>query len=521
MSELTPQQITDIEAHLKSRGVDPSHTQVIIDKENNIATFILYNLSGQLIGYQRYNPNGNKKLHGDTLAAKYFTWVTKESPGTSKLAVWGVENIDKNNPNLFVAEGIFDAIKLKNAGHPAIAVLTNNPKLLKSWFAILNKNTISITDNDDAGKKLGNITDETYSIPSNLTNKNGDSIKDLGDMSQEQVNNFLSNIGHPPMSTKPSSEIEVRPVKTKEEMNVAKDQILNQHYIRRWPKAVQAVLGVFHNGQQIGTLLYGIGTRAQSAREIFQDENGDPVMQNNQMWELQRSFTTDEAKKQIPNLGSMTISRGNEWVRQNETTKDGKPVKAIISYADTSAGHKGSVYQSTNATFLGEQRPLPYFLITNPKNDNYARRSKITPQEHQILTDKGFTIQQIKPDTGKLKFVYALGKDQSERDQLLSKIVKPIFDYPKEGEPAKEIPNAAKERMSKKSHHHVPQKEPQSKRGIIKKLLTTKVKNPETGNDILVRTALKYDKTHPSYKQAKGMTDAWSKRHGIKIRDTR
>jgi hypothetical protein len=317
------------------------------------------------------------------------------------------------------------------------------------------------------------------------------------------------------------AEIEVRPVKTKEEMNTSKEQILNQHYIRRWPKAVQAVLGIFHNGQQIGTLLYGIGTRAQSAREIFQNPDGSPVMQNNQMWELQRSFTTDEAKKEIPNLGSMTIARGNDWIRQHETTKDGKPVKAIISYADTSAGHKGSIYQSTNATFLGEQRPLPYFVITNPTNDNYVRRFSLNKKQQQVLTDRGFTIQRMQPESGKLKFVYALGKDQSERDRLLSKIVKPIFDYPKEGEPPREIPNAAKERTIKKPQQTTQSVAPEKKRDVIKKLLNTKVKNPETNNDILVRTALKYDKTHPSYKQAKGMTDAWAKRYGIKIRDTR
>jgi hypothetical protein len=316
------------------------------------------------------------------------------------------------------------------------------------------------------------------------------------------------------------ADIEVRPI-TREEIDTAKDHILNQHYIHRWPKAVQAILGIFHNGQQIGTLLYGIGTRAQSAREIFQNPDGSPAMQNNQMWELQRSFTTDEAKKEIPNLGSMSIGRGNDWIRQKAKTKDGKPVKAIISYADSSVGHKGSVYQSTNATFLGEQRPLSYFVISNPTTGNYERRSMLTSKEHKILTDRGFTIEKMKPGTGKLKFVYALGKDQSERDQLLSKIVKPIFDYPKEGEPPKEIPNAAKERTSKKPQQQVAPQAPEKKRDVIKKLLNTKVKNPETGNDILVKTALKYDKTHPSYKQAKGMTDAWAKRYGIKIRDTR
>lgn len=686
---LTPQQVTDIESHLRDRGLDPKKTQVIIDKENNIATFLLYNLSGQIVGYQRYNPNGDKKDHTNSLAAKYFTWVTKESEKTAKLAVWGTENIDPNDPNLFVTEGIFDAVKLKNAGHPVIAVLGNNPKILKTWLPLLNKQTIAVIDNDDAGRALASLTDKHFTTPA--------PFKDLGEMSQEQVNKFLEDVGFPPKVTsgkgktlfvsdfddtlaqtdskiyltrngektvmnpaqfatyeaqpgdqfdfsefdqlinpKPierfvklikqaasgkadkvvvltarghtlpvsqflkmhgiesgvaiaalgdanpqkkadyiqkqiekdgynrvafiddskknvdavkllrhkfpnvkilahqakehpsqpvtqnqkGGNIEVRPV-TKDELATSKDHILNKHYIRRWPKAVQAVLGVFKDGKQVGTLLYGIGTRAQSAREIFQNEDGTPAIQNNQMWELQRAFTTDEAKKEVPNLGSMVISRGNEWIRQNATTKDGKPVKAIISYADSSAGHKGSVYQSTNATYLGEQRPLPFYVITNPQNGNYARRSKITSKEMQILKDKGFTVEKMKPEAGKHKFVYALGKDQNERDQLLAKIVKPIFDYPKDGEPPKQIPNQAKERLSKKPTKQPQNATPEKKRDVITKLLNSKVKNPETGNDILVKTALKYDKSHPSYKQAKGMVMAYSKKHGINVKPTR
>jgi hypothetical protein len=349
--------------------------------------------------------------------------------------------------------------------------------------------------------------------------KNVDAVKLLRDKFPN-VKILAHQAKEHPAQPQKSGELEIRPV-TKDELATAKDHIQNQHYIRRWPRGVQATLGIFKGGKQIGTLLYGIGTRAQSAREIFQGEDGKPVMQNNQMWELQRVFTTDDAKKETPNLGSMVIGRANEWIRQNGKTKDGKPVKAVISYADSSAGHKGSVYQSTNATYLGEQRPLTFFVVTNPKNGNFERRSKITPKEMSILKDKGFTVEKAKPESGKHKFVYALGKDQNERDQLLAKIVKPIFDYPKEGEPPKQIANSAKERMSKKPSQKPNNAAPEPKRDVIKKLLNSKVKNPETGNDILVKTALKYDKTHPSYKQAKGMVTAYSKKHGINIKPTR
>jgi nicotinamide mononucleotide adenylyltransferase len=38
--------------------------------------------------------------------------------------------------------------------------------------------------------------------------------------------------------------------------------------------------------------------------------------------------------------------------------------------------------------------------------------------------------------------------------------------------------------------------------GFDPQILNTKIRNPETDNDILVKTALKYDKTHPAYKAA-------------------
>lgn len=94
-------------------------------------------------------------------------------------------------------------------------------------------------------------------------------------------------------------------------------------------------------------------------------------------------------------------------------------------------------------------------------------------------------------------------------------------EHPKDGEPSKQIPNTAKDRVVKKPNNEPTNASPESKRNIIKKLLNSKVKNPETDNDILVKTALGYDKTHPSYKQAKGMVMAYSKKHGINIKPTR
>ena len=42
----------DIITHLKGRGVDPNQTRVIIDEKTEDVYFFLYNLSGQMVGFQ-------------------------------------------------------------------------------------------------------------------------------------------------------------------------------------------------------------------------------------------------------------------------------------------------------------------------------------------------------------------------------------------------------------------------------------------------------------------------------------
>lgn len=317
------------------------------------------------------------------------------------------------------------------------------------------------------------------------------------------------------------AQIEVRPLETKEELQQAKDWIMNKHYIGRWPSAVQVKLGIYINGKLKGTLLYGATIRPQSGTELFKGTDGNPVMQNNQMWELLRAYTTDDAKKQVANLGSMVIAKGNDYIRTKAKTSDGKPVKAILTYADADVGHTGGVYKATNASYLGKQKPLPVFIVTDPKTNNEYELRTLTKLGKEKLEARGLIITK-RMGAGKHKYVYPLGKDQKERDTLLAQLAVPLYDYPtgKDGEQQKEIPNSAKEKMTSRRQQKQ-QQSPETKRGIITKLLNSKVKNPETGNDILVKTALKYDRQHPSYKQAMGMVNAYAKKHNIKLKQTR
>jgi len=172
--------------HLKSRGVDPKRTHFVHDTESNNTYFFLYNLSGESIGYQKYNPD-NEKAGGLGWMGRYFTKVRKEATGHSKIAVYGLETYQIDKDYFFITEGIFDVIKVHNVGEPGIANLgCSVSKQAKNWYNSLPQIKIVIQDRDDAGTELGTIGDYVYTVP--------EPYKDLGEMPQEEVNEFINNI---------------------------------------------------------------------------------------------------------------------------------------------------------------------------------------------------------------------------------------------------------------------------------------------------------------------------------------
>lgn len=165
----------DILQHLKDREVTDFQTIMLADA---CCYFLLYNLSGQLVGYQRYSPIGIKNcnkatrdywLKHDKNQLKYIPFILPDT-----LAVWGLHTYDINKP-LYIVEGVFDAIILHNLGLSAIAVLGNDPKPLKGWLRTLPNTKIVIPDNDgeaQKGDKLLKYGDEIVYIPENWNDLN-------------------------------------------------------------------------------------------------------------------------------------------------------------------------------------------------------------------------------------------------------------------------------------------------------------------------------------------------------------
>lgn len=145
--------VEELRDHLVSRNVDLNLHKPLLSAE--VATFLLYNLSGQVVGYQRYNPSFPSAFPGDGKQSnlrdrRYYNYVT-----SGQIGVFGLESFNENTKVVFVTEGAFDCCRLTKRGATAVAMLTNNPSSsMRNFLLCLGVPVVAVCDDDAAGVKL-------------------------------------------------------------------------------------------------------------------------------------------------------------------------------------------------------------------------------------------------------------------------------------------------------------------------------------------------------------------------------
>jgi hypothetical protein len=165
--------------HLQSRYLDTDLHSVWLDETANLATFPLWNLSGQLVGYQQYRPNACKQAKNDPRKGRYFTRLKE-----NKVGVWGLESFNLS-PTLFICEGIFDAARISALGHAALALLSNDiASTTASWLRCIrsSRHIVAVCDADASGRRLVKYG-TTFHVVSGY--------KDLGDASEVYVQELI------------------------------------------------------------------------------------------------------------------------------------------------------------------------------------------------------------------------------------------------------------------------------------------------------------------------------------------
>lgn len=167
--------------HLQSRWFDPSRYSGVWIEPGVSMTVALWNASGQMAGYQKYQPLA-PRLHNNDVNTRYHSWF-----GLHKTGVWGLETVDWQGGVLFLTEGVFDACRLHAHGLQAVAVISNDPRHLRSWFRCLPHRLIAVCDGDSAGVKLAKYGHGSIRMPQG---------QDVGSLSEQQFREVFYEYYH-------------------------------------------------------------------------------------------------------------------------------------------------------------------------------------------------------------------------------------------------------------------------------------------------------------------------------------
>ncbi len=169
---------------------------------------------------------------------------------------------------------------------------------------------------------------------------------------------------------------EVRPCPVEE----AKVLVIRHHYLHKWPAVVTVRLGLYVDGVIRGVILFGHGPTQISVRY------------GGMTWELSRLWIDDLVPR---NVETWMIGKAIRHVRKHH-----REVEYIVSYADPSADHTGTIYRAANFRSDGrtdQERKTPRFDY-EAGGKRYGRRAHIP---------EGTTYTRS-PRVSKLRFVYAV-----------------------------------------------------------------------------------------------------------------
>lgn len=179
----------------------------------------------------------------------------------------------------------------------------------------------------------------------------------------------------------------------------ARPFLMNIHYARRMCCIVYA-FGLFIDDDLIGCVTYGVPASEHLCRGIAGDENKYRVLELNRLVIL--------PKYNGGNMASYLVAHSLKML-PNKTF--------VVSYADTSWGHVGYIYQATNWLYTG---------LSAKRTDTYQPNG-LHPRNYD--KENHSTLRQTRSQ--KHRYVYLVG-DKRTRRQMRKELKYKVYDeYPK------------------------------------------------------------------------------------------
>jgi hypothetical protein len=163
-------------------------------------------------------------------------------------------------------------------------------------------------------------------------------------------------------------------------------EFIRSHYLGKRPAIALLSLAMLCDDEPVGCIVF-----SAPPREIEKRYGGTT-------WELSRLYLLDHVPR---NAESWLISKACRWILVNR-----RDVQYLVSYADPSAGHRGTIYEAANWTNDGrtdEGRKTPrcdYYDARTGKK--YGRRGNM-PED---------AIVERRPRVSKRRFVYPMNRKE-------------------------------------------------------------------------------------------------------------
>ena len=220
--------------------------------------------------------------------------------------------------------------------------------------------------------------------------------------------------------------------------NVAKSLIEKNHYTHKWSLCTVAY-GVYYkefiestffggfNERLIGVLVYGNAVGRNASTSIC------PLLTNNNVLELTRLWIADGYGK---NIESYCIAESFRLLN-----KEYPHIKSILSYADSEAGHTGTIYQATGFLYQGDNYVdiaiMPNYSVSliGPTEYNWIHSRSVYSRWKTHSVDKlkeriGRTFWR-KRESGKHRYIKFIS-NKIENKKLVKSLKHKVLPYPKD-----------------------------------------------------------------------------------------
>lgn len=187
----------------------------------------------------------------------------------------------------------------------------------------------------------------------------------------------------------------------------AMEIVVEKHYLHR--KAPCSIaFGLFLDDDIMGVICYGTPSSAPLRMGIAGIENKNNVI------ELTRLWVDDRVPK-----------NGESFLIGNTLKLCGKEI--VVSYADTSEGHRGVVYQATNWLYTGLSAKRTNYKIVGVDKHCQTIADKYTSKELKELYGDDFTLE---PRSRKHRYVF-INADKRRKKELLKQLKYKTMEFPK------------------------------------------------------------------------------------------